>query len=82
MRPLHLSALTLAVVGALNWGLWGLFQIDLVAELLGGGDSRAALPRVVYGLVGLAGVVAAGTAFAVHGEDRAHAYPGAAMTHR
>lgn len=47
-------ALVLVVVGALNWGLVGLFQFDLVATLFGG--QAAALSRVVYSLVGLAGI--------------------------
>ena len=41
-------------IGALNWGLYGLFQLDLVARLLG--DTTPAA-RAVYGLIGLAGVL-------------------------
>lgn len=48
-------ALALAVIGALNWGLWGFFQFDLVAWLFGGNTSM--LSRFVYGIVGVAGVV-------------------------
>ena len=44
----------LSIVGCLNWGLIGLFQFDLVAWLFGGVDSL--LSRIVYTLVGLAGV--------------------------
>ena len=55
LRPLHIGALILAVIGAINWGLVGLFQFDLVATLFGGAD--ATMSRVVYSLVGLAGVV-------------------------
>ena len=47
-------ALVLVIVGALNWLLVGLFQFDLVASLFGGQD--AILSRVVYTLVGVAGV--------------------------
>ena len=54
-RTIFLLALILAVVGALNWGLVGLAQFDLVATLFGG--SAAILSRIVYGLVGIAGVV-------------------------
>ena len=50
----NIAALTLIVVGALNWGLWGLFQLDLVAALFGGNTSL--LSRTVYSLVGLAGL--------------------------
>jgi len=41
-------------LGALNWGLVGLFQVDLVAKLLG--DMTGAT-RAVYGLIGVAGVL-------------------------
>lgn len=47
-------ALTLAVIGALNWGSIGLFGFDLVAFLCGGQMGTAS--RVIYTLVGLAGV--------------------------
>ncbi|AFS77757.1 hypothetical protein DUF378 [Gottschalkia acidurici 9a] len=47
-------SLVLVIIGALNWGLIALFQFDLVANLFGGQD--AFLSRVVYGLVGLAGI--------------------------
>jgi len=47
-------ALVLVIIGALNWGLIALFQFDLVASLFGG--QSALLSRVVYGLVGLAGL--------------------------
>lgn len=54
-RTLEWVALTLVVVGAVNWGLVGIAQFDLVAALFGG--QAAALSRVVYSLVGLAGVI-------------------------
>jgi len=46
-------ALILVIIGALNWGLIGLFQWDLVASLFGG--QSALLSRVIYTLVGIAG---------------------------
>lgn len=54
MKSLHWLALTLVIVGALNWGLVGLFEFDLVAALFGA-DSDAS--RVVYTLVGISGIV-------------------------
>ncbi len=48
------TALVLVIIGAINWGLIGLFQFDLVATLFGG--QSAALSRIVYGLVGIAGL--------------------------
>ena len=47
-------ALVLVIIGALNWGLIALFQFDLVASIFGG--QTAMLSRIVYGLVGLAGL--------------------------
>ena len=47
-------SLTLIIIGALNWGAVGLFQLDLVAWLFGG--QAALLSRVVYTLIALAGV--------------------------
>lgn len=61
MSTLHLVALILAIIGAINWGLVGLFQFDLVAALFGG--QGAALSRIVYSLVGLAGLTLLFTSF-------------------
>ena len=47
-------ALILSIIGSLNWGLVGIFKFDLVAWLFGG--QSALLSRVVYTLVGLAGL--------------------------
>ena len=53
MKSIDVVAAGLVVVGALNWGLVGLFQFDLVATLLG----EMSMPtRVVYALVGCAGL--------------------------
>lgn len=50
----HWVAFVLVVVGALNWGLVGAFQYNLVNALLGGWPM---VERVVYVLVGLAGIM-------------------------
>ena len=47
-------ALTLVIVGAINWLLVGVFRFDLVAFLCGG--QLGIVSRVVYTLVGLAGI--------------------------
>ncbi len=47
-------ALILSIIGCLNWGLVGLFRFDLVAWLFGGDASL--LSRIIYTLVGLAGL--------------------------
>ena len=47
-------SLVLVIVGALNWALIGIFQFDLVAYLFGG--QSAVISRIVYTLVGAAGL--------------------------
>ena len=47
-------ALVLVIIGAVNWGLIGLFGFDLVASLFGG--QTALLSRIIYSLIGLAGL--------------------------
>lgn len=61
MRTIHVLALILVLVGALNWGLVGIAQFDLVAALFG---PASVLSRIVYSLVGVAAVVLAVTSFA------------------
>lgn len=50
---LDATALTIAIIGAINWGLIGLFRFDLVAFIFG---DMSLLARVVYVLVGLCGL--------------------------
>ena len=47
-------ALTLLIIGGLNWGLVGIFEFDLVAWILGGQTSI--FSRIVYVLVALAAI--------------------------
>lgn len=47
-------SLILVIIGAINWGLVGLFQFDLVAFMFGG--TGAMLSRIVYTLVALGGL--------------------------
>ena len=54
MTTIERIALALTVIGALNWGLVGIFKFDLVAALFGG--QAAALSRIVYALVGVSGL--------------------------
>ena len=61
MNTLQKTALVLTIVGALNWGLIGLFQFDLVATIFGGADTL--LARTVYTLVGVAGIINIGLLF-------------------
>ena len=58
MRTLGKLALVLAAIGAINWGLIGLFRWNLVDAILGGGayEMTSVASRIVYVIVGLAGV--------------------------
>lgn len=55
MKALNIITLALVIIGALNWGLIGFFQFNLVDMLFGVGT---VLSRIVYGLVGIAGLYA------------------------
>ena len=55
-RFLAWTCLTLVVIGAINWGLVGFFQFDLVAAIFGG--MSAWVSRVIYAFIGLAGLYA------------------------
>ena len=48
------TALALVIIGAINWGLISLFKFDLVAWIFNGSATLGS--RIVYGIVGLAGL--------------------------
>ncbi len=52
-RFVDATALTIAIIGAINWGLIGIFRFDLVAFIFG---DMSWLSRIVYTLVGLSGL--------------------------
>lgn len=53
LRTIDTIALVLVLIGAINWGLVGLFEFDLVAAIFG---EMTVLSRIIYTLVGAAGV--------------------------
>ncbi len=61
-------ALVLVIIGALNWGLVGLFQFDLVGWLFGGMDS--VVSRIIFVVVALAGIWCINLLFKHLGPDR------------
>lgn len=61
MSGIQRIALLLVIIGALNWGLIGFFQFDLVASIFGGQDSI--LSRIIYALVGISGLINLGLLF-------------------
>lgn len=56
MKTFNSIALTLLIIGGLNWLLIGLFRFDLVAAIFGGNDSI--LSRIIYTVVGLCAIYA------------------------
>ena len=54
MMIINKIALLLVIIGALNWGLVGLFSFDLVAWIFG--SSAAIMSRIIYTVIALAGV--------------------------
>lgn len=57
MKILYYIALTLVIIGALNWLLIGLFDFNLVNTLFG---SMSILSRIIYVLVGVSGLISIG----------------------
>lgn len=53
MKAINATALTIAIIGCLNWGLIGIFRFDLVAWIFG---DMSWISRIVYTLVGLSGL--------------------------
>ncbi|MBE5939848.1 MAG: DUF378 domain-containing protein [Lachnospiraceae bacterium] len=52
-KGLDYIILTIAIIGAINWGLVGFFRLDLVSFLFG---EMSILSRIVYSVVGLCGL--------------------------
>lgn len=67
MKIIDKLALILVIVGALNWGSVGFFAFDCVAFLFGG--QTATVSRIVYALVGLAGIWCITLLFRDNGRD-------------
>ncbi|MCI8545311.1 MAG: DUF378 domain-containing protein [Bacilli bacterium] len=60
METIQKIALVFTIIGAINWGLVGLFDLDLVATVFG---DMTMLSRIVYGLVGICGLINIGILF-------------------
>ncbi len=60
METIQKIALVFTIIGAANWGLIALFDLDLVATIFG---EMTLLARIVYGLVGICGLINIGILF-------------------
>ena len=54
MQVIQKIALVLIIIGAVNWGLTGLFDFNLVDTLFGVGSM---ISKIIYILVGIAGII-------------------------
>ena len=57
MKVVYYIALTLVIIGAINWLLIGLFSFDVVATLFW---NMSILSRIIYSLVGISGLISIG----------------------
>ncbi|MGN0153758.1 MAG: DUF378 domain-containing protein [Lachnospiraceae bacterium] len=55
MKALDYTVLTIVLIGAINWGLIGFFDFDLVSTLFG---QMSMLTRIIYAIVGIGGLYA------------------------
>lgn len=53
MKVINIIALLLVIIGAINWGLIGFFQFDLVASIFG---TMSLFSRVIYSIIGICGL--------------------------
>ena len=60
MKTLQKVALVLTIIGAINWGLIGLFKFNLVETLFG---INTMLTRIIYSIVGICGLINIGIYF-------------------
>ena len=68
-KVLDCIALTLAIIGAVNWGLIGFFSFDLVALIFG---NMSWISRVIYALVGISGLYLLSFYLDAGGPERSH----------
>ena len=60
MQTLQKVALIFTIIGAINWGLIGLFDFNLVSAIFG---DATALSRIIYTIVGISGLINIGLLF-------------------
>lgn len=60
METVQKIALIVTIIGAINWGLIGLLDIDLVASIFG---DKTLMSRIIYSIVGICGLINIGILF-------------------
>lgn len=61
MSVIQKIALVLVIIGAVNWALVGLFELDLVALIFG--DAKNIIARIIYVIIGICGLINIGLFF-------------------
>jgi len=61
MEKIQKIALIFTIIGAINWGLIGIFEYDLIASLFGGATSM--MTRIIYTLYAITGLINIGILF-------------------
>ncbi len=56
MKAINVVAMILLIIGGLNWGMVGLFKVDVVAAIFGGSSTLARIVYVIVGLCALWGI--------------------------
>jgi uncharacterized membrane protein YuzA (DUF378 family) len=69
-RAIAWTALTLVIIGAVNWGLIGLFKFDLIATIFGGMESF--ISRIIYTVIALAGLYCISLYMRIHSDEHHH----------
>ena len=59
METLQKTCLVLTIIGAIVWGIIGIFNVNIVEALFG----DTIIPRIIYSLVGIAGLINIGLLF-------------------
>ena len=70
MKALYNIMLTLVIIGAINWGILGLFKMDLIGSIFGGMTSM--LSRIIFVLVGICGIGAIALYKPINEEEMSH----------
>ena len=60
METVQKTCLIFSIIGAINWGLVGFFDFNLVTSLFG---AESAIVRIIYGIVGICGLINLGLLF-------------------
>jgi uncharacterized membrane protein YuzA (DUF378 family) len=77
MNAFTKTLIIIASIGALNWGLIGFFNFNLVDAIFGGGshEETSIVSRIIYAIVGVAGLATLLTLPKVHAEGTHHTIP-------